>query len=78
MKQPNEGFYMGIRKMSEDGQMISFENTYGLARTAFIWTAYLVGGLVLMNTGVKIGKRAINAAKVQINEYKMKKKLESK
>ena len=78
MKQPNEGFYMGFRKMTESGQMVNFENTYGLVRTAFILSAYFVGTGVLLEAGVKVGKRFINAAKVHYNDHKMKKKLESK
>ena len=78
MKQPNEGFYMGFRKMTESGQMVNFENTYGLARTVFILSAYFIGTGVLLEAGVKVGRRFINAAKVHYNKHKMKKELESK
>ena len=80
MKQPKEGFYMGIRKMTEDGDMVGFENTYGPVRTIFIWSAYLLGGSLIVDEGIKLTKKAVKSIKSKIDEYNeyKKKKEESK
>lgn len=78
MKQPSEGFYMGIRKMNKNGQMMYVENTYGLLRTAFILSAYFVGCIVITEAASKERKRLIDAVKARYNDHKKKKKLESK
>ena len=78
MKQPKEGFYMGFKKMTENGEMVALENTYGLARTAFIWSAYFIGCVVIANAGIEVTEQAIKTIKSKIDKHKKKKNLESK
>lgn len=78
MEQPKTGFYMGVKGLTKNGDLIKIENTYGPFRTTFIITCMIVGAGVI---GMKVGdlmEEGIHWTKVKIKEHKNKKNLESK
>ena len=78
MKQPKTGFYMGVKGLTEEGEIISFENTYGPVRTTIIIGCMVVGATVIGNAigyGVEKGVRCL---KTKIKEHQDKKNIESK
>ena len=78
MEQPKTGFYMGVKRLTENGDLVKIENTYGPFRTTFIVTCMIVGGSVI---GMKVGnlmEEGIHWTKAKIKEHKNKKNLESK
>jgi hypothetical protein len=73
MKQPKEGFYMGIRTYDSEDNLVAIENNYGAFRTWVFATCLVTGAYII---GEQIGKVALIGVafiKNKIEESKKKK-----